>query len=241
MYKIKRYWPFLILVICSSSNGQTKSSAPRVTTAKQQIRLEPNKEKEEERLLQELHFFLPKFKWQYEKESNFHKNVNIIYRTPNNPYHNFLVKSGKMWAGFTAKYYLNDNSNTIFFWETPEFIEIKSDNLYFYISKISPKEINPPSLQKKLPDEDEEVIVQDLPLIESTSQEQFFDNLGAGDGEFSGVISKQFKGYKNIYRIPKIGGWAQEISLKSNNQGIIIEPREEKWSNSFKLNIIRKQ
>ena len=128
-FKIKRYWPFLILVICSSSNGQTKGSLIVSDYKKQQTTYtgEQNlKQTREEKLRRELFDFLPN----YHKESNWAKNINSIYKVAEaykalkpNPGH-FFVKSGKSWACFTFDYPVSIIS---------AFVELKTDNQYYYI------------------------------------------------------------------------------------------------------------
>lgn len=240
LLKIKEQWLLLIILIYSGCNFQTDSVQIPTEENKQPFNNEASlREKAiEDKLESDLYSILP----EYHKESNWADSVAIIYTvfeayktSKPNPGH-FIVKSGKSWACFTFDYPLSIST---------DFVELKSDNQYYYIGR---KEINdntpqqPKALSQSVEDEEGVTEAQFLP---STNEQEFelFDTTPIPD-RYVGELSKQFREYKEVYRIPKSGGWAQTIVgyLKDNPSGAVPTdgPYDEKWKDKFKVEIIQK-
>ena len=244
--KIQKHWVLLIMLIYSGCNFQTNSVETPKKENKQPTDSKASlwKKEREEKLESELYSILP----DYHKEFNWVDSLALIYKVSDaykalkpNPGH-FFVKSGKSWACFT--FYFPVRSET-------EFVELKSDNHYYYIGE---KEINRDSTQQPkalsptpvtLTPEEIEDGIQIANFLPATEEQEFelFDTSLIPD-QYVGELSKQFRGYKKVYRIPRNGGWAQTIIqyLKDNPKGAvpIDGPYDEKWRDEFKVEIIRK-
>jgi len=138
------------------------------------------------------------------RKFNFH-NYDRVFLCTNDK---FYKKKGKSWKSESYDYGFNAD-----FIGISEYDEINQDENYYYIGQKSNTENIHTTELSNTDEEAHEGIneTNSLPMEENSNNTGYVD-LGGGITEKKiGKITSKFKGYENIFRIPKNGGWVQEI------------------------------
>ncbi len=154
-----------------------------------------------------------------------------------------LVKKNNKW---TLKYSLRG-------WQgyavaINEFVEIKSDEQYFYIGE--------PIVSDDLSQTDKTIAKNDSAnqvendvkagvFLPSSGEEGFKLYEEPDEEDNTHMIQREFFGYKNILRIPKKGGWVQNIGCKrkadqlsTQKSGMyILDCNQDEWWNDFQVKL----